>query len=293
MKRTALALTLILSLLASMIAGMQTLRIAKANFLPAPSIEIICPNYYEPYHSNYVMAQIDVRVLQDSLEIISISYSLDDKTCVSLTNITKSSLVTFGPDGYGFVVSTRFILKNLSEGNHTLKAYSLDSSGNNMSTSMMFTVDLSYWSPYPYNNPRLLLLSPENQTYSGSELPLVFFMNGEIQSAYYFLDKEGIEPVSVNGNVTLTGLSEGSHEIYVCASNGIGGWATKVASFNIEAAQTGTPSILENQISTIVVAIIAITIASIIAVGIGLLVYFKKRKHARINKHSEIEQSST
>jgi hypothetical protein len=40
MKRKALALTLILALLVSIIAGMQTLEVAKANWLPAPAIII-------------------------------------------------------------------------------------------------------------------------------------------------------------------------------------------------------------------------------------------------------------
>jgi hypothetical protein len=38
----------------------------------------------------------------------------------------------------------------------------------------------------------------------------------------------------------------------------------------------------------IVVAVIIVAV-----VGLGLLVYFKKRDHARINKHGEIEQPST
>jgi hypothetical protein len=41
--------------------------------------------------------------------------------------------------------------------------------------------------------------------------------------------------------------------------------------------------------TTLVIA----SIGSAAIVGLGLLVYFKKRNHARINKHSEIEQSST
>jgi multisubunit Na+/H+ antiporter MnhC subunit len=34
-------------------------------------------------------------------------------------------------------------------------------------------------------------------------------------------------------------------------------------------------------------------ITSVAIIGAGVLVYFKKRNHARINKQSEIEQSST
>jgi hypothetical protein len=39
--------------------------------------------------------------------------------------------------------------------------------------------------------------------------------------------------------------------------------------------------------------LVTVVMVSVVIIGIGLLVYFKKRKNARINKHSEIEQPST
>jgi hypothetical protein len=41
-----------------------------------------------------------------------------------------------------------------------------------------------------------------------------------------------------------------------------------------------------------IILAVALTVTAV-SVGVGLLVYFKKRHHAKINKHSEIEQSST
>lgn len=275
MKKIVFALTLSLVIVVLMNPAMQTVTLVRANFLPAPSIEIISPLTYgwKIYQSSFMMAQIDVRVLKDSPEITSINYSLDEQTSVSLRNFTKSNLGYFGPAGTGFAISAKFILENLSEGNHTLKAYSLDAEGKNMSTSVKFTVEPGYESPRPYDNPRVLLLSPQNQTYFNSEIPLVFVMNGEIKSAYYFLDYNGREPVSIAGNITLTGLSEGTHTIYVSATTGIGGWATQITSFNINSTQADNPLILKNQILPITLVAISITL-----VAAGLLVYFKKSK---------------
>jgi hypothetical protein len=56
--------------------------------------------------------------------------------------------------------------------------------------------------------------------------------------------------------------------------------------------QTTEPTPKET-LQTLQLGAIIGTVIAVVVVGVGLLFYFKKRKHARINKHSEIEQSST
>ena len=158
-----------------------------------------------------------------------------------------------------------------------------------MSTFTQFSVDTNYWSPYVWDKQKVLLLSPENKTYSSSNMPLVFVMNGEIQRAYYFLDSDGREPINVAGNITLTGLSRGSHRIYISAHTELGGWATQAAIFNIgqgnddnsDAKINDNPSTGDNQTSILVIAITALTIIAILAV-----ILYKRKKSMIASKQS-------
>ena len=102
MRKIVFALTTVL-LMVCLIESIFQVSIVAANFLPAPSIEIVHPSYWQPYQSNLLTGQIDARVLDNSAQIISVSYSLDDKPYVCLTNLTRSNNVTFGPGQSNFL----------------------------------------------------------------------------------------------------------------------------------------------------------------------------------------------
>jgi hypothetical protein len=70
--------------------------------------------------------------------------------------------------------------------------------------------------------------------------------------------------VTIPGNTTLNGLTDGSHSLVVYANDTAG---------NVGASETVTFGVF---LTTLVVAVL---IASVAVVGIGLLIYFKKRKH--------------
>jgi hypothetical protein len=67
-------------------------------------------------------------------------------------------------------------------------------------------------------------------------------------------------------------------------------WLSLLSSPSPSPSIEPTPNSNSEPFST---TLITASVASAAVIGIGLLIYFKKRHHAKINKHSEIEQSST
>jgi hypothetical protein len=136
-----------------------------------------------------------------------------------------------------------------------------------MSSSVKFTIDTHY------KYPEIVLLSPQNTTYSSTEVPLTFTCDRQILSADYILEGEGGH-MAISGNTTLTGLPNGTHTITVYV-------------FTPEREQANSQTIhftvsLEAQQQTEpfpTALAIAVSGASVAVVGIGLLIYFKRRKH--------------
>jgi N-acetylneuraminic acid mutarotase len=123
---------------------------------------------------------------------------------------------------------------------------------------------------YDGTAPEVVVVSPENKTYYTTNaglnftgIALNFTVDEPVFSVRFVLD--GGTPVAISGNTTLEGLAVGAHSVTVFgfdASGNMGSSETIV--FNIEPFPT-----------TLVVA----SVITVIIVGIGLLVYFKKRKH--------------
>jgi hypothetical protein len=236
-------------LLVSLIAGIFFVEDVNANpgFVDAPAIYIVHP---EPiggkcYTSATVPLTIEVLLLDGrtkwdtdapnihSPNIVSISYSLDSGAKVTFVNFTEGDSNGVSPNGQVVkYLSVSSALNNLAEGKHTLKAYSLDVEGGVMSTETTFLVNTTYVSP------KLSLISPQgNHTYVSNKIPLTFWVNWDIKSAYYYLDNEkaaaldslylfsppvpgkSISGISINGNSTLSNLSEGKHEITLYVSS--------------------------------------------------------------------------
>jgi hypothetical protein len=116
----------------------------------------------------------------------------------------------------------------------------------------------------PDTTPSVTLLSPQNETFSTSDVPLNFSVDKYAFQLEYSLD--GGENATVAGNATLTGLIYGYHNVTVYAIDKLG---------NIGASETTFFTIAEPFPTTLVVAsVITVSVAVIV-----LLVYFKKRKH--------------
>jgi len=123
-----------------------------------------------------------------------------------------------------------------------------------------FTVDTT--------SPRVSIFSIENKTYDATEVQLNFSVNEPFSTCSYVLD--GAENVSIGGNTTLHDLSLGSHSLAVFATDFAG---------NIGASETVTFSVTKPEPSPFPTAPVAAASAvSITVAGVGLLVYFKKRR---------------
>jgi hypothetical protein len=132
------------------------------------------------------------------------------------------------------------------------RIYGFDITG---TESVVFTVDTT--------SPTVLILSVKNETYCTSEIPLNFTVNESVSQINYCLD--GHENVAVDGNTTLTGLSNGEHSVTVYATDQAG---------NAGDSETITFSV-DVPFPT---ALAAASVFGVSAVAAGLLTYFKKRK---------------
>jgi len=172
-------------------------------------------------------------------------------------------MLPYNPPFYLKTMSGNFLLFNLSEGWHKITVYcqtydqSKTYSDEDISDFFVDTI------------PILSFLSFENKTFVTSDVPLHFTVNQAFSKITYCLDGQG--NVSIRGNTTLTSLPNGEHNVTVYATDETGNTgASETINFNVAKLEP-----VELFPTTMVIA----TIASIAAIGVGLLVYFKKRKH--------------
>jgi hypothetical protein len=116
---------------------------------------------------------------------------------------------------------------------------------------------------YPWGAPAIHVNGLLNETYYGS-FPLDFTVSKPVTWIGYSLD--GQENATVNGNITLRGLSSGLHNVTVYA---------KDTFENEGASETVTFTVSVPEPFPIVPVAGAVVIA--VAVIVGLLVYFKRR----------------
>jgi parallel beta-helix repeat protein len=122
------------------------------------------------------------------------------------------------------------------------------------------TVELPEWA----SPPSIQLISPKNTTYASANVTLEFTINKQTSWIGYSLDGEEI--VTVTGNTTLTGLTNGLHNVTVYAKDTFGNVGiSETVSFTVEVPFPTT--------------LVIVPIISVAVVGVVLLVYFKKRKH--------------
>jgi hypothetical protein len=113
--------------------------------------------------------------------------------------------------------------------------------------------------------PSVTLLSPQEKNYSTSEVPLTFKVDRQFSQIKYYLD--GKANVTIVGNTTLTGLSNGLHNITVYAWDPEGNGASETVYFTVAQQSEPFPT-------TWIVAAIAIMA---IGAAAGYLIY-KRRK---------------
>jgi hypothetical protein len=115
--------------------------------------------------------------------------------------------------------------------------------------------------------PKISVLSPQNRSYDASDVELNLTANEALSQILYCLDEN--QNHTITGNVTLTGLTNGAHNVTVYAADLAGNKAvSETISFSVKKPEP---------FPTIPVAVTSG--ASLAIIGVGLLVYFKKRKY--------------
>lgn len=178
---------------------------------------------------------------------------------ITLSVFSNAEMFVYRLDGRpaGVLVNTTESLSfNLSDGSHTIIVDAWTKGTN----SVTFTIDTI--------PPKVSIVSPENITYESFEVPLNFTVNEEVSQITYSLD--GQVNVTIAGNTTLTGLSVGEQNITV--------YATDIAG-HTDVSEAVYFSVKEPEPQPFPTALVIAPTASMAVVGIGLLVYFRKRKH--------------
>jgi hypothetical protein len=120
------------------------------------------------------------------------------------------------------------------------------------------------YAPVGYGPPEVKVISPASHAYNESSVSLVFTVNKQVLWTSYSVD--GGKTVTIAGNVTLEGLVNGVHNVTVYAKDAFGNVGTsETVSFTVEVPFS----------TTLVIAPIATTAA----IGVGFIVYLKKRNH--------------
>jgi hypothetical protein len=265
-KRKALALILILAFLVSAVAGTQFVKRGKADPIPALYTELTIEN---PQNTTYNVNTITLNFSVESLSFFQwrhFSYSLDGKELTRIANVTVASEegIPISPGIYRENLTGNCVLSNLSEGLHNVTVYLIRDAS---------TADIYYGEADPLANakfkidttpPNVSISSLENKTYYSPDIKIDFTVTESTSQVTYSLD--GKENVTLAENILLTGLATGDHNITVYATDEAGNTASQTINFTIAEPFPTVP-------------VVATSVSTVIVMGAGLLVYFKKRKH--------------
>ena len=129
--------------------------------------------------------------------------------------------------------------------------------------------------------PRITVLSPQNETYSSSEVTLDFTVNENVSQILYTLD--GNENQTITGNLTLAGLAKGAHNLTLYVTDLAGNAASsKMLFFDVN---------LPESFPVVAVAIAAAVIA-VAAACAGLLLLNRKRRSTEAARNSPPEEET-
>ncbi|MBN1244862.1 hypothetical protein JXA31_04650 [Candidatus Bathyarchaeota archaeon] len=118
-----------------------------------------------------------------------------------------------------------------------------------------------------YIPPQISILSPMSQTYNETSLSLVFVVDEAVNWTGYSLD--GKDNVTITDNATIADLPNGFHNVTVYANDTFGNMGvSEIVNFTIAIPQLFP-----------VIPVAAASVTVVVMVSVGLLVYFKKRKH--------------
>ncbi len=229
-RRIALTAIVISALLFSLVTGVQVVKVAKANFYN-PSQTTIGMTY--PENKTYQQSSIPLHVgawTPDNFwmtegGIVWAGYSIDGQPNATII------LVKEKPEQMGGNFYLGTFVTGLVDGSHNITAYVEDNFGRSVSTkTVYFTIDTTY--------PSVSVISMENKA---GIINLNFTVNEETSWMGYSLD--GHANVTTLGNISLSGLADGSHNIRIYANDTAGNIGkSDVLFFSVNTHPISSPS---------------------------------------------------
>lgn len=223
----ALALAFVFVLLVSIVAGIQLVVPVTANFnpfppsIPSPILSVQSPENGSTYP-----------------ELLPIKFTVIHNRLFESQVIYVSFPINFWIDGYPMPFPYSNIKETVIDGDPVTHHYSLlvdcHPSAGKHTLVIKVTIAAQYYSPVSVISPPIYfsidaaptisLLSPEPKIYNKTDVPLTFTISESVTWMAYKLDSQA--NVTITGNMTLTRLCEGTHNLTVYAKDTIGNTAT-------------------------------------------------------------------
>lgn len=212
MKQQVLTIFIALLLMLTVISA-PILILVKADSVPYYPLNIISPKP-AVYHSSNVDIFVVVTQLTDEPYpfITGIRYTINESNIFNYkyANLTNNGLVNLPNNKTAYQYTGNATIEGLKEGNYTLRVmytHGNITEGGGSGSSVNFRVVYGDYEP-------ATLLSPTNQTYHSSDVPLSISVKEDYVYAYYCLN--GGEPVFINKtNNMLNGIPLGSNNLLV------------------------------------------------------------------------------
>jgi hypothetical protein len=288
MTRTAAALTL--AILVAAIPGILEVCSVNANpyfreYIPTiipppeetepPKICIQTPENNTFYASNNLPLSFNVSIPQTNGEksihvILTLYYNAS----------WKSNKTIFIDEGIVGFASYSINLTNIPDGFQSLAIYAIGW-GAYDTKHTIFAENNTYMTYYNIFNktgvsavefdvdtspPEITVLSPQNTTYTNTNVSLNFAVNEQVETFCYSLD--GKENETTTGNATLEGIAEGQHNITFYATDLAGNDATsETVFFGVDKPAFPT------------VPVVAVSAVSVGALAAGLLLFTRRKRN--------------
>ncbi len=299
MSKKAIALTLILSLLVSVLAGTLLIQNGARTFIVQgditsnnntiingntnANVTIQSPENNKTYNENNVTLAFTIESDVVPMENFSGGLfdlflrhgcALDYDTSKLVDLIVNTNLLDEFPENVSVALSDignsyvgNATLTDLSQGPHNVTVWI-------RADSFWLSYSCYVWSIFATVSfnidsipPNISILSPETKAYNTSDVPLDFTVNKTVSQISYSLD--GHENITTTGNMTLTQLSDGAHNVTVYATDEAG---------NVGTSQTINFTITKPEpFPTVPVAVASMVIVAVACVGI--LLYLRKNRH--------------
>jgi len=287
------ALILIFALMFSLIADACSIKLAQADPYmyyewvspPAGStplaISIQSPNNNTLLNTNHVNVTLNISTKGTSIVALLDAYLKADWLQEN-TTIYKQN--TFNPE---FPQSWNYseTFSNIPDGKHNISIYAMGNgfyAANEVKGLTAYNFDMTAISRINFTidstPPKISIASPQNITYKTSDVPLNFTISENASLIKFSLDSQ--ENSTWNGNLTLAGLPDGSHNFTLYAWDAAGNIGTSEnVVFTVDKLK---PPTLSN-FTSITIALLSVSIA---VACIALIWYFKRNKHPHFKSRS-------